>query len=191
MVLGLALPTVAAAQDFGVMNSAETIRRENFKVMASPIVVFGKDAADDEIGVAFVVGYGLTDWFDVEGKAAFFDGVTFIGGDAEAWLVKGQKVDVSVIGGFHVGRRDGSDTKVFDFTFLGSGHIAPKLELFGALDFARHSVDNTDATFTTAHLVPGLEYAISPQLDFVAELGLALNDRASHYVSAGLAFYIR
>ncbi len=66
--LGLALPICAAAQDFGVMNSAETIRRDNFKLMANPIVVFGKDSADNEIGVAFVGGYGFTDNFDIEGK---------------------------------------------------------------------------------------------------------------------------
>lgn len=173
------------------MNSAETIQRENFKLMANPIVVFGKDGADNAVGVAVAGGYGFTDWFDVEGKVAFFENVTFFGADAEAWLVKGQKVDVSVIGGFHVGRQDGFNTKAFDFTFLASGRIAPKLELYGGLDFARHAVDDSDERFTTAHFVPGIEYAISSQLDFVAELGLALNDRSSHYISAGLAFYFR
>ncbi len=75
--------------------------------------------------------------------------------------MKGQKVDVSVIGGFHVGRQDGFDTKAFDFTFLASGHVAPRLELYGGLDVSRHFVNNTDVKFTTAHLVPGIEYAIS------------------------------
>jgi hypothetical protein len=39
--------------------------------------------------------------------------------------------------------------------------------------------------------VPGIEYAISDDLDFVAEFGIALNDDGSHYASVGLAYYLR
>ena len=108
------------------------------------------------------------------------------------WLVKDDPVDVSVIGGFHVGRVDGpADTKGFDITFLTSGHVAPKLELYGALDIARNSFDDFDDSFTTVHLVPGIEYALRPDIDLVAEVGLGLNDSSNHYVSGGIAFYIR
>src|SRR5262245_33677564 len=127
LALAMLLPVSAAAQDFGVMNSAETINKGNVKLMANPIVVFGKAGADDEVGIAFVAGYGFTDRFDAEAKVSIFDGLTFIGGDAEVWLVKHEPVDVSIIGGFHVGRADGAaDTKVFDVTFLTSGHVGPK-----------------------------------------------------------------
>ena len=191
LTLAMLLPVSAAAQDFGVMNSAETINKGNFKIMANPIVVFGEDDADDEVGVAFAGGYGFTDRVDAEARVSFFDGLTFIGGDVEVWVVKNRPVDVSVIGGFHVGKADFLDSKGLDFTFLASGHVTPRLELYGGLDIARNSFDDFDESFTTAHIVPGIEYAISQDIDFVAELGLALNDNSNHYISGGIAFYIR
>jgi hypothetical protein len=189
--LAMLLPVSAAAQDFGVMNSAETINKGNFKLMANPLVVFGKDDADDEVGVALVGGYGFTDRVDAEAKVSFFDGLTFIGGDVEVWLVKHEPLDVSVIGGFHVGRADGFNTKGFDITFLGSGHVTPKLELYGGLDISRVSIDDFDDSYTTVHLMPGIEYALSQDIDLVAEFGLGLNDDSNHYISGGIAFYIR
>jgi len=191
LALAMLLPGSAAAQDFGVMNSAETINKGNFKLMANPLVVFGKDGADDEVGVAIVGGYGFTDRVDAEAKVSFFDDLTFIGGDVEVWLVKHKPLDVSVIGGFHVGRADGFNTKGFDITFLGSGHVTPKLELYGGLDISRVSIDDFDDSYTTVHLVPGIEYALSQDIDLVAEFGLGLNDDSNHYISGGIAFYIR
>ena len=41
------------------------------------------------------------------------------------------------------------------------------------------------------HLVPGLEYRLGSDLDFLAEFGLALNDDSRSYVSVGLALYLR
>jgi hypothetical protein len=191
IALAMLVPVSAAAQDFGVMNSAETINKGNFKLMANPLVVFGKDGGDDEVGVAIVGGYGFTDRVDAEAKVSFFDDLTFIGGDVEVWLVKHEPIDVSVIGGFHVGRSDAFDTTAFDVTFLGSGHVTPKLELYGGLDIARNDIDDVDDSFTTVHLVPGIEYAISQDIDFVAEVGLGLNDDSHHYISGGIAFYFR
>jgi hypothetical protein len=159
--------------------------------MANPIVVFGRDEADNDVGVGVAGGYGVTDRFDVEAKAAFYDAIRFFGADAEYWLVR-EPVDASIIGGFHVGRGDGDfETMSFDITFLASGHVTPRLELFGALDISRTEVDDADFDFSTFHVVPGVEYAINPTLDFVAEVGLAVDDDSSHYFSAGLAYYIR
>jgi hypothetical protein len=189
--LALLIPVSAAAQDFGVMNSAETINRGNFKLMANPIVVFGRDGADNDVGLALVGGYGFTDRVDAEAKVGLFDGLTFIGGDVEIWLLQHEPIDVSVIGGLHLGRGDGLNNKGFDFTFLASGHVAPRLELFGGLDISRTTFDDFDGSFTTVHFVPGIEYAVRPDVDFVAELGLAMNDDSNHYFSAGIAFYIR
>jgi hypothetical protein len=189
-LLTLALPLSAAAQDFGVMNSAETINRGNFKLLVNPIILL-EDDRDDDIGVAISGGYGVTDRFDLEGKVSFFDGLTFIGADGEYWLVRNEPVDVSVAAGFHVGRSDFLDTSGLDFTFLASGHVRPRLELFGALDVATNNVDDSDFDYTTVHFVPGVEIELGPDLDFVAELGLGLNDDSTHYFSAGLAFYFR
>jgi hypothetical protein len=187
--LVMVLPAGAAAQDFGVMNSAETINTGNFKLSGYPLIVFGKDNADNDTGVAVTGGYGFTDRFDVEAKVAIFDGLTYLGADAEYWVVKGEAVDFSVAGGLHLGNGDGFDTTGFDLTFLASGHIAERLELYGALDVGRKSINDTSIDFTTVHLVPGIEYRVSSKVDFVAEVGLALNDDSSHYLAVGLAFY--
>ena len=183
-------PATTYAQDFGVLESAETINRGNFKLRLSPLVIFGKDDEDND-GLAATIGYGVTRNFDIEGGVAFFDGVTFYGANAEVWVARETPVDVSISGGFH--RRTGDRTDDFtgiDLTFLASGHVAPRLELFGGLDFAFEGIGD-DFDFKTVHFVPGIEYRITDDLDFVAEVGLALNDHARHYLAGGLAFYIR
>jgi hypothetical protein len=184
-------PGVARAQDFGILESAETINKGNFKIRVSPLLVFGKGAEDNEPGVAILAGYGFTSNFDVEGGVAFFDGVTFWGANAEVWLVKESPIDVSIAGGFH--RRTGDNTPSFngvDLTFLASGHVARRVELYGGLDLAFEGVGDP-VDFKTAHFVPGIEFKINDSLDLVAEAGLALNDNARHYIAGGLAFYIR
>jgi opacity protein-like surface antigen len=191
LALALAPPVSAAAQDFGVMNSAETINRGNFKLMANPLVVFGEDDADDEFGVAVVGGYGFTDRVDAEAKVSFFDDLTFIGGDVEFWALKNDPFDLSIIGGFHVGLAEGRDAAGFDITFLGSKRVLPKLEIYGGLDIATNDIEDSDDNFHTVHLVPGIEYAISQDIDLVAEVGIGLNDDARHYISGGIAFYLR
>jgi len=172
------------------MNSAETINKGNFKLMVNPIVVFGRDGSDSETGIAVMGGYGFGDRFDVEAKVSFFDNVKFFGADAEYWIQKDKSVDISAIGGFHIADPEGGDgAKGIDLTLLASSLIADNLELYGGLDFSRNSFDNSDFNYSTWHLVPGIEYRISRQLDFVGEFGIALNDHGNHYASIGLAFY--
>jgi hypothetical protein len=189
----MAAPSVTAAQDFGVMESAETIDKGNFKFKVNPMVLFGNDV-DSELGVSFLVGYGFTSNFDLEGGVAVYDGVRFFGGNAEVWVVKGQAVDVSIAGGLHFARGEQTfDTTGVDLTFLASKHLTPRFELYGGLDFAFEEIteDGFDDGFKTVHLVPGIEFKLGEDLDFVAELGLALNDEARHYFSGGLAYYFR
>jgi hypothetical protein len=190
--MSLLIPTAAAAQDFGVMESAETINQGNFKLSVNPMFVFGE--LDDEVGVGFRFGYGFTPRFDMEAKAAFYDGLTFFGGDFEYWIVKDRPWDVSGTAGLHFARGDTVlDSTGVDLTLLTSRRIATRLDFFAALDIAIESIDDefVDDNFTTFHIVPGIEYAISEDLDLVGEVGLALNDDASHYVSFGLSYYIR
>ena len=82
-----------------------------------------------------------------------------------------------------------------DITPQFSGHVSPKLELCGALDVAFESIKDVppgvDDSYTTLHLVPGLEYRLSDTVDFIGEVGIALNDDSFTYVGAGLAFYLR
>jgi hypothetical protein len=191
-VVAVLAPAAASAQDFGVAESAETINTGNFKLSVNPMFVFPDDA-DNEIGVGLRFGYGFTPRFDMEAKAAFYDGLYFLGGDFEYWLVKNRAWDVSAGAGLHIARGDFvADSTGVDLTLLASRHIARRLEFYGALDLAIESVDDDEGEdFTTVHLVPGIEYAISDDLDFVAEAGFSLNDDGAHYVSVGLSYYIR
>ena len=129
-------PAAASAQDFGVMESAETINTGNFKLSVNPMFVFPDDA-DNEIGVGLRFGYGFTPRFDMEAKAAFYDGLYFLGGDFEYWLVKNRAWDVSGGAGLHIARGDFvADSTGVDLTLLASSHIARRLEFYGALDLA-------------------------------------------------------
>ena len=193
VALLLSLPAASQAQDFGVMESAETIDRGNFKFKVNPMFLFGKDL-DDEAGVTFLTGYGFTDNFDLEGGVAVYDGFRLFGGNAEVWLVKNQTVDVSASAGLHFGRGDRTpDIFGVGFTFLASGHLTPRFELYTALDlgFDEITEPGDDSSFKTVHLVPGFEFRVTQNLDLVAELGLGLSDDARHYFSGGLAFYFR
>lgn len=199
VIVALTVPALAGAQDFGVMGSAETINRGNFKLMANPMWVFPEGSDDSEFGVTLLLGYGFTDRVDAEVKVALFDKVKFIGGDVEYWIVRNQGLDLSATGGVHFGNGDHgvANTSGIDFSVEGSGHVTRRLELYGAVDFAFNAFEKRDKfelfdnDYTTAHFVPGIEYALSNDLDFVTEFGVALNDDSSNYFSFGLAYYIR
>ena len=82
----LIIPAAAAsAQDFGIMESAETINQGNFKLRANPMFLFGK-GFDSDVGVAAMLGYGFTPRFDLEGGVAIYDGITFFGANGEYWV---------------------------------------------------------------------------------------------------------
>ena len=139
-------------------------------------------------------GYGFTDSFDAEVKFALYDGVTVIGGDFEFWLVKNpHPVDLSLSAGFHFSNSDFSDQTGVDATIIGSHAVTPKLDIYAALDLAfnRYKDAFPDRNYTQVHLVPGIEYKIHPNLDLVAEVGIALNNNGNHYISGGIAYYLR
>jgi Outer membrane protein beta-barrel domain len=206
----LALPAIATAQDFGVMESAETINQGNIKLGTYPVFVFQHEA-DNEAGLGLMAGYGVTDNLDVEGRVAIYQNGTFFGGDVEYWLLRNQPLDLSVRGGLHFGTSDedegdavdilgdsSGDTRGFDLSVIASAPVSPRLELFGALDLGFNAFDVDDAaeedvdnTFTNVHLVPGIEYAVNPKLDFLAEIGIGLNDDSSNYIAVGIAYYLR
>jgi hypothetical protein len=188
------LVTVAAevsAQDV-LMNSAETINQGNIKLALFPTVLFGKNGGDSVWGVAGRAGYGLTPRFDIEAKAAIFKDLKYFGVEAEYWLVHGRNANVSVALGAHLtDLRGGADSSGIDTSLLFSTRPAKRLELYGGFKLAFDSAKNPDQNFTRAHLVPGIEYRISDDLDFLAEFGIGLNDNSRNYVSVGLALYFR
>ena len=185
-------PTLAHAQDFGVMESAETINKGNFKLKVNPMFILRSD--DTQSGLAGAVGYGFTETFDFEANFARYKDVTFVGGNVEYWLVKGQPpLDLSASVGFHLAKSDFGDQTGVDVTVIASHAATKKLDVYAALDMAfNKSRDNfPNNSYTQAHLVPGLEYKVHPDLDLLAEFGIALNDKANNYISFGLAYYIR
>ncbi len=187
----LLLPTLSHAQDFGVMESAETIERGNFKLKANPMFVIQDD--DTDIGIVGGVGYGVTDRFDVEFNVAGYDGLSHFGGNAEYWLVKSANASVSAIGGFHYSNVPSIDQTGVDVTLIATHSATPRLDLNAALDMAfnRFKGDFPDDGYNTTHIVPGIEFKVQTDLDLLAEFGVSLNDNGSHYMSVGIAYYLR
>jgi hypothetical protein len=186
------VPSIGRAQEFGVVESAETIDRGTFKLRVNPMFVFGRDGADDDAGVAGHLGYGFTDRFDAEVGVALYDGMRFFGVDGEYWLVRDPNLNFSVIAGVHMANGDRiADQRSFDLTFLGSREIGERTEFYAGLDFGFKNLSDIDFSYNTVHLVPGIEYRIKEDLDFVGEFGIGLNDDSWHYISGGLAFYFR
>jgi len=183
------LAAEVSAQDV-LMNSAETINQGNFKLAVFPTVLFGKNGGESLWGVAGRFGYGLTERFDIEAKAATFKGLKYFGADVEAWLVKDGNINVSAALGFHLtDAKPGADSSGIDAALLASTSPAENLEVYGGFKLAFDSIKNSDHNFTRAHLVPGIEYRLSENLDFLAEVGIALNDDSRSYASVGLALY--
>jgi hypothetical protein len=198
---GLCFALPAAAQVIGVLQSAETMDRGTYKLMVAPIMVLGKDGAEDELGVGVRGGYAFTEHFDAEAKLGFFKNGTFVGADGEYWIFRGAEknsgLDFSLTGGLHwmFGSDNRHNTMGFEITPQLSGHVTENLELCGALDASFESIQDVppgvDDSFTRLHLVPGIEYRLSETLDLVAEFGIDLNDNSSNYVSAGITYYVR
>jgi opacity protein-like surface antigen len=181
-----ALAGAASAQD-AIMNSAETINQDNFKFSGYPIFTLGDDS---ETGIGVRAGYGFSRGFDAEAKISHFDGLTYYGLDGE-WWVHHKDPDVSFALGVHRSSLDGGfDIVGVDTTLLASQHVARNLEVYGGLRVAFEFPDEGDS-FRRIHLVPGIEYRVAKDLDFLAELGIKLNDRSTSYVAVGLAYYVR
>ncbi len=195
LTLGVLGAASAGAQDFGVMESAETIQRGNFKLVGYPMLVLGEGEADNTLGLVVRGGYGFTDRLDLEIGGAFYDDVTYLGANAEYWLLRAapgaSALNLSVRGGLHLAQTDGDDATGLDLAALTSFRLTPRAELLAALDYTHTLRDEPFDDDGALYLVPGLEYGISRNLDFLAEFGLALDDADANYLSAGLAFYLR
>ncbi|HUU04435.1 MAG TPA: hypothetical protein VMZ49_01020 [Patescibacteria group bacterium] len=187
MFLTVAVAEVSAQSV--LMNSAETINQGNLKLGIFPTILFGKNGGDSVWGVAGRFGYGLTSNIDIEAKAAFFKGLKYFGADVEYWFLKGENFNASAaLGGHMTDYKGGGDSKGIDAALLASTRPVKNLELYGGLMLAFDSVKN-GGNYTLAHIVPGIEYRLSDDLDFLAEVGIALNDNSRSYGSVGLAYY--
>ncbi len=187
----IVLPAFAHAQDFGVMESAETIDPGNWKLKANPMFVLRDD--DTVTGIVGGVGYGVNRRFDVEFNVAGYDGVTHFGGNGEYWIVRKPGLNLSGLIGAHYSNFDFVDQYAVDLTLIASHPLTPRLDLNAALDVAltRLKGDFPEDSYNLVHLVPGIEYKLARDLDLLGEFGIALNDNGSHYASFGIAYYIR
>lgn len=188
LFLAMAAAPVSAQQV--LMNSSETINKGNLKLAVFPTVLFGKDGGDSLWGVAGRFGYGLTSSIDVEAKVGLFKGLKYFGFDLEYWFLKGKNFNASAaLGGHMTDYNAGGDSKGFDAILQAGTTPAEKLEIYAGLMASFESVKNGN-NYTLLHIVPGIEYRINDDMDFLAEFGLALTDNARSYASVGLAMYL-
>ncbi len=188
LLIWLLVTGVSAMAQDGVLGSAETINPGNFKILAHPVWLL---EGDSDLGMVLRGGYGVWRGMDVELKLAFFDGMTFLGADAEFWLLRGP-LDLSVSTGLHWARASGGiDRPGIDLVGTVSGEIRPNLEIYGALDWALDFPEGPVGSRGRLLLVPGIEYRLSKNIDLLLELGLGLDSDARDYISGGVAYYIR
>lgn len=189
-LLLIAAATAQVSAQQVLMNSAETINKGNLKLAIFPTVLFGKGGGDSVWGVAGRFGYGFTSSLDIEAKVGFFKGLNFFGVDVEYWFVKGNNFNVSAALGGHITNYKGfGDSTGIDAALLASTAPAKNLEIYGGFMFSYDSVKDSDVNRTLVHIVPGIEYRVSDDLDFLAEFGIALNDDSRSYASVGFAYY--
>lgn len=173
-----------------LLNSAETIKPWNFKLTIAPVMILGKNGGDSVWGIAGKGGLGLADRVDVELSGAYFENYLYLGVDLEYWLLKGSNVNVSASAGWHMTDfKTGPDSSGFDTTLIVSTRPVRNLEITGGLKFSFDYFQDTNQNITLIHFVPGFEYRITSQLDFLAEFGLALNDDSWGYLCFGFSYY--
>lgn len=190
-LLAAAAAAPLAAQEV-VMNSAETINRGNFKLGVFPVVLFARNGGESLTGVAARAGFGLTPRIDFEAKAAFFRNISYYGADVEFWLLRGRRLNASAALGAHVtDAGGGGDSSGIDLNLMVSTRPANNLEAYAALQLAFDSLKGSGRDVTLARFVPGIEYRLARDLDFLAEFGISLNDNSRHYAGVGLAYYFR
>jgi len=184
--------TVALTAQDVIMGSAETIKPGNLKLGVFPIVVFGKNGGESIYGIAGRFGFALSSKADLEGKIAIFKNLKYYGADFEYWITRNRNINVSVsIGGHMTQINDYTESSGIDATFLISTRAKRSLELCLGFKIALDSKANYNYNYTLMHIVPGLEYRLNKDLDFLAEFGIALNDDSNSYASIGLALYFQ
>jgi hypothetical protein len=190
----LAVPSIASAQDFGIMESAEIIQPGNLKLTAYPVFSV-EDTDGSDIGGVIRAGYGFSDRVDGELGFAFYDSSYLIGANLELALLKavrsGGRVDASARGGLHFLTGDGEDAVGLDLAGLLSTHVTRNLEVVGAIDYNHIFFDEPIGDVNTVHLVPGFEYRLGRSVDLLGEFGIGLDEDAANYLAVGLAVYFR
>ena len=125
----------------------------------------------------------------MEVSAASFKNFTYFGADLEYWFYRGNNLNAAVSGGFHITDFDmGGNSSGFDVSMLVSTRPARRMEVYTGVKISFDSFKNGGDT-KVIHLIPGIEYKLRKDVDFLAEFGIALNDVSRNYLSFGLAYY--
>ncbi len=173
-----------------LMNSAETINPGNFKLAIFPTTIIGKNGGDSIWGVAGKGGLGLTRSVDIEVKGALFKNFNYLGVDLEYWFYRGRNVNASFAVGWHmIDTKIGSDTSGIDTAIMLSTRLSKKLEVYGGLKLSFDSIKNTGQKIDLIHFIPGFEYRVAKDIDFLAEFGISLSEESRNYFSFGFAYY--
>ncbi len=189
MIFG-SVSIIPASYQGVLMNSAETINPGNFKLTVFPTMIIGKNGGDNIWGVAGKGGLGLTRSVDIEVKGAIFKNFTYFGVDIEYWFYRGRNLNASFAVGWHmIDTQIGSNSSGIDTAVMLSTKPSKKLELYGGLKISFDSIKNTGQQIDLIHFIPGLEYRVAKDIDFLAEFGIALNGESRNYLSFGFAYY--
>lgn len=193
-----ALPAFAA--DFGVMETADTVRPHDFKLIGFPMAIRSGERGDEERGFSGGLGYGILPNLDIEAHVASFSDITYYGGNSEYMFYGGHHVTVSAVSGAHYAHSDFGNLWGLGFTSIGSYALPalPKLKFNGAISLAwdkpdlnaAQAIDNNDPYYS-AYAVPGVQYRLVRDLDLIGEVGVGLNHDSSDYASAGISYYFR
>jgi len=185
----LAVP--ARAQNF-LTGSQKAIGPGYLRMTGAPTHMFGRDGRPDRTGGAFRTGYGLSDSFGLEGKAAFFDGVTLVGGDGHYRLLNGKDTTLSLsVGGHQAIVTRAPDSTALDLAAEVHTHATSRLDLYGGTSLSYEFIDNAAGTdFARVYVVPGIRYALANRVDLLVEGGVGLNRNSPHYLAAGFAWRV-
>lgn len=189
----------AAAIDFGVMETADVVRRGDFKFIAFPLAVRDGPRREHDSGVNVGLGYGLGAGLDAELQVGVYDDFTFFGADLE-WSYRADRpLELSIGGGAHKVDSDFGHPWGVDVAHIVSYTPAaiPALRLIGSLDAAFEYTDPVYAAaigaehedYWAVYAVPGVQYRFTRDVDLIGEVGVGLNDDSYDYVAAGISFY--
>lgn len=185
-----ALIAAAQAQDF-VPSTTRTVPAGDFRLSGYPVQLFGRNGGPDRLGGGWRLGYGISDDFDVQANAAFFDRFSLLGIDSSFRIERGL-FDLSlVLGGHRALIRSANDSTSLDGAWLVGAHVLPRLRLVAGMSASREWIDHArNSGFNRVYVVPGLDLRLTDRIAFVSQAGLGLNDNSPGYVTAGFSLYL-
>ena len=167
-----------------VFNTAQTLRKGKASIAVNPAIM--DNGGDNEFGVFFNGGYGISPGLDLGAKIGVGFNETYFGFDFE-YILRGVSPYISVAGGAHMWGDPGLDGTL-NFSFP----LNRQLSIYSGLDLDINFVEVADEkeTFTPFWWFIGTEVAIKKKMTLLFEVDIALNDDAYSIFNFGLNFYL-